>query len=100
MKREKYLGMRPGDLDGKPYARYWNPEMRPLPAHVSEERRLAACEKCKIEFISVAILEQHVSQLHPKGSVPESKTNEHGGESGKPPERYIPTFISLGQKFE
>ena len=35
MKREKYLGMRPGDLDGKPYARYWNPEMRPLPAHVA-----------------------------------------------------------------
>lgn len=27
MKNEKYLGMRPGDLDGKPYAKYWNPEM-------------------------------------------------------------------------
>jgi hypothetical protein len=36
MKTELYLGMRPGDLDGKPYARYWNPHMQPLPSHVSE----------------------------------------------------------------
>lgn len=26
----RYLGMRDGDLDGKPYAKYWNPEMQPL----------------------------------------------------------------------
>lgn len=26
-----YLGMRPGDLDAKPYAGYWNPDMAPLP---------------------------------------------------------------------
>lgn len=26
---EHYLGMRPGDLEGKPYARFWNPEMQP-----------------------------------------------------------------------
>jgi hypothetical protein len=32
-----YLGMRPGDLDGKPFARYWNPEMAPL----SDEAREA-----------------------------------------------------------
>lgn len=32
--RRKYLGMRGGDLDGKPYAKYWNPEMGPLPDHV------------------------------------------------------------------
>lgn len=25
-----YLGMREGDLDGKPYAKYWNPVMSPL----------------------------------------------------------------------
>jgi hypothetical protein len=25
-----YLGMRAGDLDDKPYAKYWNPEMAPL----------------------------------------------------------------------
>jgi hypothetical protein len=27
--------MRPGDLDGKRYARYWNPEMRPVPEPVA-----------------------------------------------------------------
>jgi len=31
MKSEKYLGMRAGDLDGKPYAKYWNPQMGVLP---------------------------------------------------------------------
>lgn len=31
-----YLGMRPGDLDGKPYARFWNPDMAPLPARARE----------------------------------------------------------------
>src|SRR5215211_2734083 len=25
-----YLGMRPGDLDRKPYAKYWNPRMAPM----------------------------------------------------------------------
>ncbi|MGH0033831.1 MAG: DAPG hydrolase family protein [Myxococcota bacterium] len=34
MKSDIYLGMRPGDLDGKSYAKYWNPEMGPLPEHV------------------------------------------------------------------
>jgi len=32
----KYLGMRPGDLDGKPFARHWNPAMAPLAPHVRE----------------------------------------------------------------
>ena len=36
MKTDPYLGMRPGDLDGKPYAKYWNPEMRPLQPQVQE----------------------------------------------------------------
>ena len=36
MPDDRYLGMRPGDLDGKPYARYWQPEMQPLPAHAAE----------------------------------------------------------------
>jgi hypothetical protein len=31
-----YLGMRPGDLEGKPLARYWNPEMAPLAGPVRE----------------------------------------------------------------
>ena len=30
MNRDKYLGMRPGDLDEKPYAKYWNPDMGPM----------------------------------------------------------------------
>lgn len=30
MKRDRYLGMRPGDLEGKPYTRHWNPDMGPL----------------------------------------------------------------------
>ena len=32
----RYLGMEPGDLDRKPYARFWNPLMNPLPPHVRE----------------------------------------------------------------
>jgi hypothetical protein len=36
MKRELYLGMREGDLVGKPYARYWNPVMQPLQEQVSQ----------------------------------------------------------------
>ncbi|MDG2304650.1 MAG: hypothetical protein P8R42_08315 [Candidatus Binatia bacterium] len=36
MKSEVYLGMRAGDLEGKAYAKYWNPNMRPLPPHVQE----------------------------------------------------------------
>lgn len=35
MKPGLYLGMRPGDLDGKPYARHWNPEMAPLQEQVA-----------------------------------------------------------------
>jgi len=34
-----YLGMRPGDLDGKRYARHWNPEMAPLALPVREALR-------------------------------------------------------------
>jgi hypothetical protein len=36
MQDQLYLGMREGDLDGKPYARYWNPDMGPLQPHVAE----------------------------------------------------------------
>lgn len=36
MRKDHYLGMRVGDLDGKPYAPYWNPDMKPLPPHVRE----------------------------------------------------------------
>ncbi len=34
MTTTRYLGMRPGDLDGKPYARFWNPEMGPMQPQV------------------------------------------------------------------
>ena len=30
-----YLGIKAGDLEGKPYAKYWNPDMSPLPAEVA-----------------------------------------------------------------
>ncbi len=30
MNKSTYLGMRPGDLDDKPYAKYWNPDMTEL----------------------------------------------------------------------
>ena len=33
--RGLYLGMREGDLEGKPYAPYWNPAMAPLQEHVA-----------------------------------------------------------------
>lgn len=35
-KRSLYLGMRPGDLDGMWYARYWKPQMAPLPGHIKD----------------------------------------------------------------
>src|SRR5438067_3194302 len=30
MSKKIYLGMRPGDLDNKRYAKYWNPRMGPM----------------------------------------------------------------------
>ena len=34
MRKATYLGMRPGDLEGKPYAKYWQPDMAPMQPHV------------------------------------------------------------------
>lgn len=34
--RPRYLGMVPGDLAGKAYAPFWNPQLAPLPEHVRE----------------------------------------------------------------
>ena len=34
MHRDSYLGMRSGDLDNKPYAKYWNPVMGPMQPQV------------------------------------------------------------------
>ena len=36
MSDEKYLGMKAGELEGKPYAKYWNPEMAPMQAHAQK----------------------------------------------------------------
>ena len=33
-RKDSYLGMRPGDLDGKPYAQFWQPDMAPMQPHV------------------------------------------------------------------
>ncbi len=49
MKQERYLGMRPGDLDGKPYARHWNPEMAPMQEHV-RHALLHGPEACELGF--------------------------------------------------
>src|SRR5262245_34487560 len=34
--RQLYLGMRDGDLAGKPYAAFWNPRIAPLPEHARD----------------------------------------------------------------
>ena len=49
MKKDHYLGMRPGDLDGKPYAKYWQPEMRALQPHVAHAV-LHGSEACELGF--------------------------------------------------
>ncbi len=36
---ETYLGMRPGDLDGKPYARFWQPDMASMQPQVVDALR-------------------------------------------------------------
>lgn len=36
MANDSYLGMRPGDLEGMPYAKYWNPEMAALAPAVAQ----------------------------------------------------------------
>ncbi len=36
MRHDCYLGMRSGDLDGKPYAKYWQPDMAPLREPVAQ----------------------------------------------------------------
>ena len=39
MSGQYYRGMRPGDLEGKRYARFWQPEMAPLPPEVANALR-------------------------------------------------------------
>jgi hypothetical protein len=49
MKRDKYLGMRPGDLNEKPYARYWNPEMEAMQDQV-QRALLHGAEAAELGF--------------------------------------------------
>ena len=53
----KYLGMRPGDLDDKPYANYWNPEMGSMPSHVQRAlmRGVEARERIKQQEGTVVV---------------------------------------------
>jgi len=36
MQQDSYLGMRPGDLDNKAYAKYWNPDMAAMQSQVQQ----------------------------------------------------------------
>src|SRR5215217_7720037 len=36
MSKKIYLGMQPGDLENKRYAKYWNPRMRPMQPQAQE----------------------------------------------------------------
>ena len=62
-----------------------SPQEKPIP-----KKPAARCKICKIDFVSMRTLGEHVSQLHPKNSVPESKMNEHRGESEKSSEKISP----------
>ncbi len=46
--RKTYLGMRDGDLDGEWFAKYWNPNMKPLPDHIVDALNVSpvATELC------------------------------------------------------
>ncbi len=39
MSEPHHQGMRLGDLEGKPYARFWQPKMGPLPREVADALR-------------------------------------------------------------
>ena len=62
-----------------------SPQEKPIP-----KKSPSRCEECKIDFISLKVLEEHVSQFHPDNPGPKSQMNEHG----KSFEGHIPTFIS------
>ncbi len=64
MSRDRYLGMRDGDLEDKPYAKYWNPEMGPMQDHV--QRALA----CGIEASELGFPLDEVDRLLEPGYLP------------------------------
>ena len=49
MNTSNYLGMKPGDLANKPYAKYWNPEMQPMQEHV-QQSLLHGAEAAELSF--------------------------------------------------
>jgi len=64
MSEEHYLGMRQGDLDGKPYAKYWKPDMGPMQEHA---------QRAALHGIEASELGFHVSdanQLLNRGYLP------------------------------
>ncbi|MEM7182916.1 MAG: hypothetical protein AAF518_18535 [Spirochaetota bacterium] len=49
MSATKYLGMKQGDLENKPYAKYWNPKMQPMQEHV-QQSLLHGAEAAELGF--------------------------------------------------
>ena len=47
MSTDSYVGMRPGDLDGKPYAKYWQPDMAGLPHKISDALLRSPVSNCE-----------------------------------------------------
>lgn len=47
MMNDVYLGVRPGDLDGKPYAKYWNPDMKGLSSEVGQGLLQSPMSNCQ-----------------------------------------------------
>jgi hypothetical protein len=47
MDQDSYLGMRPGDLDDKPYAKYWNPVMKGLSSEVRDGLSQSPLPSCQ-----------------------------------------------------
>ena len=76
MSGEIYLGMKPGDLDGKPYAKYWNPEMKPLPDYVQNAHQAASSKKMNGDDSNLSDREKY---LHNPNYVTEYVGNESMG---------------------
>lgn len=64
MSDEKYLGMKPGDLDNKFYAKYWNPKMAPM----QEQAQLALMHGIEASELGFPISE--ANQLLDPGYLP------------------------------
>lgn len=63
MKPDLYLGMHSGDLDGKPYSKYWNPNMMPVRSRVTDAIAQGAMSTSKLLKFHEAGQIQRQSQL-------------------------------------